>query len=195
MAECEGIDDIVLVQRTLSGDSGAFAGLVAKYASSVLGFCRYRLGSAEEAEDASQDVFFRAYRSLGSFKLGRSFRAWLFAIAANRVKTRYASHEALRALNERLAADAAVSSPEGSGGDTEGEAMEALQRESLRDLIRSLGTTNRRVAELYYLGGLDVGEVAEALGLGTEAVKSRLFRSRKEIGKAMRGATEGGSEG
>ncbi len=84
----ENPDDVVVIQRVLGGDADAFRLLVRRYGGRLRGFCLARLGDPDEADDAVQDVLLRAYRSLGTFRLGTSFASWLFAIAANRVRTR-----------------------------------------------------------------------------------------------------------
>lgn len=187
-------EDLLLIQRILGGDYGAFDLLLRRYAPALISFCRARLGDADEAEDAAQDVFLRAYRSLSHFRLGQSFPAWLFTIAANRVKTRYAARSAAKTLRERAAVEISIRYPEGRGGDTEEEALASLEAEAVSAALERLGRTNRSVAELYYLGGLSVEETAAALGIGLEAVKSRLFRARKELRRIL-GATGMRGEG
>jgi len=83
------------IRLVLSGDKEAYRSLVLRYGPRLAAFCRSHLeaagvgGAAEEAEDMAQEVLVRAYISLHRFRLGESFAAWLFAIAANRVKTRF----------------------------------------------------------------------------------------------------------
>lgn len=195
MADREAEKDIVLIQRILSGDSEAFRPLAERYSGPLLGFCLGRLGNEEEARDMVQEVLFRAYRSLGTFKLGFSFKTWLFTIAVNKVKVRWAKRSSEQALMEGIRAEASVMNPEGKGRDAESEAMERLDAERVRKAISGLGGANRRAAELYYLAELSVEETASVLKLGTEAVKSRLFRARKELATALADATETGRKG
>jgi len=177
----EELEDQVLVHRSLAGDEVAFRRLVERYADRVLRFCEARLGSGEDAADAAQEVFIRVYRSLGSYRLGASFPAWLFAIAANRVRTRWTRAATERKKIERSAAEAeGASSP-----DPEDEALRSLQGEAVRSAVAALPKEQRDCVELYYFGGLGVAECAEALGLGAEAVKSRLFRARRTLRAAL----------
>lgn len=195
MDDAPGTEDILAVQRVLSGDESAFASLVERHAGDLRRFCALRLGSREDAEDAVQEVFLRAFKALPSFKLGLSFRAWLFAIAANRIKTRYASRGREKDLRAKAESEYAVLADSGRA-DAEKEAIEALEAWAARSAISRLGPANRPVAELYYVAGLGVEEIGQALGLGAEAVKSRLFRARKEImKKAAADATETDVEG
>ncbi len=175
-------DDSAIVGRVLSGDIEAFRLLVDRYSDRLWRFCRARLGDDSDAEDAVQDVFVRAFRSLRSFKPAGNFGSWLFAIAANRVKSRYASNAARSSLIERAGVEAAVMSEDvGISPDPAGLALDTLASESLRSAVASLPASYRAPVELYYFAGFGVSDIADALGLGEEAVKTRLFRARKEL--------------
>lgn len=129
-----------------------------------------------------QDVFVRAFRSLRSYDPARSWSSWLFAIAANRVKSRYGLRTSVQALAERIAREASVVEDALEAHyDPERLAIDTLLGEELRMAVASLAPSYRAPVELYYFAGLDVSTVAAALSLGEEAVKTRLFRARKEI--------------
>lgn len=174
-------DDLILIQRVLRGESDAFRLLVRRYGGRLRGFCQARLGDSDEADDAVQDVFLRAYRSLGGFRLGASFASWLFAIAANHVRTR----RGRAAAREALAAKAADTAGAAAVDDPADQAMASLAREEVRRAVARLSGPQRAVVELYYFAGLSVEETGAALGLGAEAVKSRLLRARRELGRLL----------
>ncbi|MDP3179552.1 MAG: RNA polymerase sigma factor [Spirochaetaceae bacterium] len=184
-----GIEDVVLVHRALGGDDGAFRALVLRYGDRLFRLCRSRLDSDEEAEDAAQDSFLRAYRSLGRFRLGESFAAWLFGIAVNRSRTR-ASQTAMETVKTaRAASEAEVNAP---GGDP-AEAVEAeAEFQALRAAVASLPDELRLPVQLYYFAGLSVAEISKERGLGAEAVKSRLFRARKKLRSILEDDNRGG---
>lgn len=172
-------EDAAAVARVLGGDTEAFRTLVDAYGGRLYGMCLARLGDPEEAEDAVQDVFARAFRSLGSFDPSRSFAAWLFSIAANRVKSRYSSRSSRAALLESMEREAAVAANESV--DPSAIALDALAAEALRAAVAALPRRYRAPVELYYFAGLSVAETSAALGVGDEAIKSRLFRARKAL--------------
>ncbi len=91
-------DDTSVISRILDGDGDAFRILVERYSDRLFHFCMARLGDQSDAEDAVQDVFVRAYRSLRTFDMSRNWSSWLFAIAANRVKSRYANRVSAAAV-------------------------------------------------------------------------------------------------
>lgn len=174
--------DAFVAQRVIAGDTEAFRVLVDRYSDQLYRFCRARLGDDSDAEDAVQDVFVRAFRSLRSYDPARSWSSWLFAIAANRVKSRYGLRTSVQALAERIAREASVVEDALEAHyDPERLAIDTLLGEELRMAVASLAPSYRAPVELYYFAGLDVSTVAAALSLGEEAVKTRLFRARKEI--------------
>jgi RNA polymerase sigma-70 factor (ECF subfamily) len=180
------------VARVLSGDRDAFRILVDRYGQRIVAFCGSRLRSEDEARDAAQEVFIRAYRSLGSFRRGESFPSWLFAIAANQLRTRFRIFASDRHKVEAAGSEAAAAAP----ADPAEQAADAMGAQALRRAVAALPRDQRLPVELYYFGELSVAEVARALSLGEEAVKTRLFRARKALRIALEGKQpRGGSRG
>lgn len=169
-------NDLVAVHRVLSGNREAFRAIVEKYQSRLYRFCLARTGDEEAARDTVQDIFVRAYRSLARFRVGASFQSWLYAIAGNCLKTRWKRR---RTEAERLMR---VYEPvDDDRDDTAGAGLAALEAERLRSAMGDLKPELAAVLELYYFEGLSVGETAAVLGIGTENVKTRLFRGRKKL--------------
>src|SRR5512136_1470348 len=76
-------EEQIWILRSLQGDQQAFANLVSRYQRQVYNLSYRMLGNPEDAEDAAQEVFLRAYTALPSFELGRKFSSWLLSIASN----------------------------------------------------------------------------------------------------------------
>lgn len=217
-------DDII--GRVLAGERNAYRLLVERYGSRLHAFCRLRMHSSEDADDAAQEVFIRAFNSLHKFRRGESFPAWLFAIAANHLRTRFRilsfEHRKLdRAGSDTLARSVATGIPmEGAkGGDVNGSTSpfgadnvpdtpardgsslldtgsstdpailveESIRAETLRRAVGALKPDMRWTVEFYYYAGFSVAETARVLGIGEEAVKTRLFRARKALRIALEG--------
>ncbi|MBN2874195.1 MAG: sigma-70 family RNA polymerase sigma factor [Spirochaetales bacterium] len=179
-------DDATIVALVLGGDVEAFRVLVERYSDRVFGFCRARLGDDSDAEDAVQDVFIRAFRSLGAFDAGRSFVSWLFSIAANRVKSRYAVRSSAATMVQRAGMEAAIAGEAASlAANPEQLALDRLSAEELRRAVAGLQPSYRAPVELFYFAGLSVADTASALGLGEEAVKTRLFRARHLLARKI----------
>lgn len=180
-----------LILRAREGDEVSFKALVDSWAPRLLSFLRGRLGDEDEAQDAAQEVLVRVWSALPRFRLGENFAPWLFAIAANYVRSRWRS----RAFEARKVQAAASELAAGQETDPAERAEGALRAQELRMAVGSLPEDLRRVVELYYFAGLDVRETAETLRLGEEAVKSRLFRARARLRALIERPQPGRSEG
>ncbi|GAB4223942.1 MAG: sigma-70 family RNA polymerase sigma factor [Spirochaetales bacterium] len=178
----EDEEDVRLVHRVLRGDLGAFGDLVKRHQKGVFYFCLASLKHPDEAEDAAQEVFLRAYRSLGTFRLDKRFKTWLFSIAVNHLKTRWKKQN--KGLLDRWREWFSDSSNR-EEENPETVALEAMEGDRIRQAVQELPEGLRTVVVLYYFEGLAVSEVATALGIGEEGVKSRLFRARKLLRKAL----------
>lgn len=182
----EAAREDAVIARVLAGDREAYRHIVDRYGGRIMGFCRARLKSEDEAGDAAQDVFMRAFSSLHTFRRGESFAAWIFAIAANHVRSRFRILGSERRKAESAAREAAAH-PQGiflSSGARQAEGpQESAERNeamaAVRRAVAELPAEMRTTLELYYFGELPVADIARALGQGEEAIKSRLFRARK----------------
>ena len=175
--------DEELVSAARGGDREAFGALVRRHRRDAL---RVAYGIADgEADDVTQDAFVKAFRHLGQFRAGSSFRAWLLAIVANEARNRRRSFVRRGVLDLRVR-DAAWASP-----DSEDPAEVALRRARSEVLVRALARLSdrdREVLSLRYFAQLSETEMATGLGCAPGTVKSRLSRAmerlRAELGEA-----------
>jgi RNA polymerase sigma-70 factor (ECF subfamily) len=156
-----------LVALTLRGNSEAFATLVERYDRAVYHLAYRTLHDGEEARDATQEAFFKAFRSLRTFKPGAKFSTWL-----NRRK-HYSGEE----LPER--ADAAP------GPERQVIALDEAAR--LRAAIDALPEKYRTVVTLFHLQGRQYEEIASVLGLPMGTVKTHLFRAKEQLRRLLGG--------
>jgi RNA polymerase sigma-70 factor, ECF subfamily len=174
--------DLLLVQRAAGGDVGAFEMLVRRYQLGVFRLCVRMLEDRQAAEDAAQDVFLVAWRSMGRFRGEAKFSTWLYRIATNRC---------LRELRRRRAPT--VELPEGLAA-TEGvphlvvEAAEGLA--AVGAAMGRLSLEQRVALLLREVEGLSYDQIAEVLGVSVAAVKSRIYRARVEVARDL-GARNG----
>lgn len=170
-------EDGDLVAMTLRGDSEAFATLVERYDRAVYHLAYRTLHDVEEARDATQEAFFKAFRSLRTFRLGAKFSTWIFAIAyhacCDRLNRRkhYTSDE----LPER-----ADSAP---GPEQRVIAVDEAAR--LRAAIDALPEKYRTVVTLFHLQGRQYEEIASVLGLPMGTVKTHLFRAKEQLRRLL----------
>jgi len=176
-----GPEDGELVAMTLRGNPEAFATLVDRYDRAVYHLAYRTLHDVEEARDATQEAFFKAFRSLRTFKPGAKFSTWIFAITyhacCDRLNRRkhYASDE----LPER--ADTAP------GPEQKAIALDEATR--LRAAIDALPEKYRTVVTLFHLQGRQYEEIAAVLGLPMGTVKTHLFRAKEQLRRLL-GGTE-----
>lgn len=159
---------IGLVRR---GDPTAFEILYERHASELLSFCRYMLGSRQDAEDAVQATFASAYKALTADERAIVLRPWLFAIARN------ACLSVLRQRRPRGEGDEDVASHEDPHVHVE-------QSEDLRTLlegIRELPERQRSALVLAELHGLSHEEIGTLLGVRASQVKSYVYQARSTL--------------
>jgi len=177
------IPDAVLVKRAQKGNTQAFEELVKRYEQRIYNITYRMLSNEEEAKDALQDAFIRAYRFIKKFKGDSSFYTWIYRIAANVCLTRLKQRKSKEQLTDSL--DAPIAGEE----DIQREIPDAkhtpeilYQRQqmskALQDAISELPTDYRPVVVLRDLQGLSNREVSKSLQLSIAAVKSRLHRGR-----------------
>lgn len=172
-----GPDDGELVAMTLRGNSEAFATLVERYDRAVYHLAYRTLHDVEEARDAAQEAFFKAYRSLRTFKPGAKFSTWIFAITYHACCDRLNRRK--RYSNEELPERA----DPGPGPERQAIALDEARR--LRAAIDSLPEKYRTVITLYHLQGKQYEEIAEVLGLPMGTVKTHLFRAKEQLRKLL----------
>src|SRR5262245_51225375 len=115
LSPLEAKDDAALVRRVLAGDVRAYAGLVARYRDRLGRYAWHALGNRADAEEAIQDTFLRAYRSLPRCDDPTRFGAWLFQILVNRCRTlgaQRARRERTLVQDEAALLEAGIAHPE-----------------------------------------------------------------------------------
>jgi RNA polymerase sigma-70 factor (ECF subfamily) len=162
--------DASLVRRVLDGDTAAFTMLVDRHAAACTRFAMRMLGNREDAEDAVQDSFLRAYRSLARYEERQAFRTWLFQILVNRCRT--AAVRRQRRQRMFLVDDTAVAS-----ASVRPAAESTELRAELRRAIDALDPDQREAFLLKHVEQLSYDEMAEATGVGVSALKMRVKRA------------------
>jgi len=171
----------MLVERACRGDPAAFEELVLAYQSLAFRTAFVIAGDAADAEEAAQDGFVKAHRTLRRFRRGQPFRPWLLAIVANEARNRRRSRGRRAALALRAAAE-----PGGAGNDPEEAALAAERRERILTAVERLRDDDRDVLACRYLLELSEDETAAALGIARGTVKSRTHRALSRLEEELR---------
>lgn len=183
------LSDEDLVARAREGDRPAFSRLVERHSVSVFNLTLRIVGNREDAEEAAQDVFVRAFRSLDRFRGDSRFSTWLYRIAVN------VSLSSARRARRDLSTTS-LSEPEVEEGglpmqlpDPSGDPAERFEqaefRDKVRNMVAALPPIYSAVISMYHMQSLSYDEIAEALELPIGTVKARLFRARAALRKLI----------
>ena len=170
-----------LITRAREGDARAYEELVEHHQATAFRVAWLITRSNPDAEEAAQDGFLKAYRSLDRFREGAPFRPWLLRIVANEARNRRVAAQ----RRERLTMRAIGERPPEAGIAAEAEAIASAKREELIAAVARLDDRDQLVIGARFFLELSEAETAAALGVRPGTVKSRLSRAlhrlRKEI--------------
>jgi len=170
--------DEYYIREILKGDSGSFSSLVEKYQHMVFSLSLKILGNREEAEDAAQESFLKAYNSLRFFNGRSTFKTWFFRIVYNNA----ISKQRTRKKNEYRIEDVRLSEAELTVTEN---AMNKFQSEDRIKYLKlgmdRLDSEEQALLNLYYYDEIPMEEIAVITGYSLSNVKVKIFRSRKHL--------------
>ena len=173
-------DEQVWLERARRGDKNAFGQLIEAYQGPVYNLAYRMLGNAGEAEEAAQEAFIRAYTRLDSYDPAHKFSTWLLSITSNYCIDQIRKRRAvLLSIDEPLPPHPALHSDNNKGPEAQYLAQE---REALvQGMLRELPDEYRQAVVLRYWYDMSYEEIAEVQKTTVSAVKSRLFRARRQL--------------
>jgi len=181
--------DEKIIREILNHNVDAYKVLVDRYADSIANLCWRYLGSRDEAEDATQDVFLKAYQALVQWEPKAKFKTWLYRIAINHClnllkrRQKVAFQTLTPGGSEKN--DSILSDPPSREEDGETCLIKRQRQNIIRNLIRELPVNQRHVIILYYYQNLSYKEVAEVLNISINSVESRLYRAKQNLAKKI----------
>lgn len=176
-----------LIERCLSGEQGAWEDLVKLYTKRVYAICFRFTNSENEAQDLTQDVFLRVFKTLGTFRAGEgSFVVWLTRLTRNLLVDHYR-----RTKNERVTDTiddklAVLEEKRGQHSRTDGLLAGREAGELLQAGLQKLSPELREAVILRDLQEMEYREIAHVLNVPEGTVKSRLNRGRAELARILR---------
>lgn len=172
----EAADDVRCVIECLEGDASAFEPLVERYQRGLFAVAVRLLGNYEDARDATQNAFIRAYEHLDTFDPDRRFFSWICRIVVN---------ESLNLKRARRAREPLADMPGGTAGGFE-EVVTGERRRELQHAMGRLPEDQRIVIVLRYFAELSYEEISAAIDVPVKTVKSRLFEARQRLAETIR---------
>ncbi len=176
-------DDRQLVERAQRGDITAFDQLIRRHHGRIYALIYHLVGNREDAEDATQSAFLRAYRALSGFRGAAAFSSWMYRIAVN---------TALNFIKQRrrqaevpLQTFGRTQSPDNGAGalitrrTPARDAQLSELHQKLNEALQSLSEKHRTVVILHDIEGLPHEEIARVMGCSEGTVRSRLFYARQ----------------
>lgn len=169
------------IKRVKSGEREAFTWLVDHYNDMVYTICLRMLSEEADAQDAAQEVFIKAYRSIGGFRETSKFSTWLYRIAYNHCISVIRKKVKIIDLTDEL--------PEYEANEGDLSGIDLLSREErhsyLQVAMEALPETDAVVVTLFYYDELSLEEIAEITNLTSSNIRIKLHRSRKKMYKVL----------
>jgi RNA polymerase sigma-70 factor (ECF subfamily) len=174
----QSAEDGAAVKRCLDGEPAAFEVLVGRYQQIMFNVALRMLGNYEDARDAAQNTFVKAYEKLGTYDPERRFFSWIYRILMN---------ECLN-LRRRPATEQLADTGAAVADSSEVDVVEAAERKrDVRQAILSLSPAYREVIVLRHFAALSYEQMSEAIGVPTKTVKSRLHTARQQLAGELAG--------
>ena len=175
--------DEYYIREILKGDSGSFSQLVQKYGHLAFSLSMKILNQREDAEEAAQDSFLKAYNSLSSFNSDSAFKTWFFRIVYNTSISRLRTRKNIEVKIEDVKiSDSEVLATE----NTMGQLNREDRQKYLQIGLEKLEPDERALLKMYYYDDFSMDEVGVITGLTVSNVKVKIHRSRKKLLQELR---------
>lgn len=168
------------LEEARDGNREAFGHLIRAYQTPVFNLAYRMLGNADEAEQAAQEAFIRVWTRLDSYNSSHKFSTWLLTITSNYCIDQLRKRRAqLLSIDGPLPTHPALMSEKSDG--PEAQVFESEREEIVQRLLTTLPDDYREAVVLRYWYDLSYDEIAEIMETTVSAIKSRLFRARRQL--------------
>jgi len=168
------------LEQAIEGDKAAFGKLIEAFQGPVYNLAYRMLNNSGEAEEAAQEAFVRAWTKLNMYDPKRKFSTWLLSITSNYCIDQIRKRRALLlSIDEPLPPHPALTSDKAKGPEAQMASSE--QQDLVQGLLQELPEEYRTAVILRYWQEMSYEEIAETTGSTISAIKSRLFRARKQL--------------
>jgi RNA polymerase sigma factor (sigma-70 family) len=179
----DSIGDQHYINSIIAGNSGEFAVLVNRYKDLVFTLAFKMIKNREEAEEVCQDAFVKAYKSLHTFKGESKFSTWIYKVTYNSCLDHLKKY---KKQNSVVYMDDLSEHQLIAIENILGDINEPERNQKIQDCLDLLPAEEAFLLILYYFDDLTIEEIAKVIGINTNNVKIRLFRSRKKLASILR---------
>ena len=181
-------EETLIINRVLSGDGDAFETLVLEHQKNMYNLALRLTGNEQDALDASQEAFIKAYTKLGSFRGGSRFSAWLYRVTYN------ICLDMLRKNGRSNVISLNYTDSDGEEGEyeipdsrlTPEDALEMKElTEAINEAMEHLSPEHRQILALREGADMSYADISALLGINEGSVKSRISRARKSLAKIL----------
>jgi RNA polymerase sigma-70 factor (ECF subfamily) len=178
-----GPSDSEIISRVLKGEQQVYALLVDRYKAYVFTLTLRFVKIREDAEEVSQDIFIKTYRSLADFRGGSKFSTWLYTIVNTTCITFLRKKKLeVRSLDNEKVFEVADSQDSGFRAN---QVEQKSRINMVNEAIAMLSADDAEVLTLFYKGEQSLEEIGQVLGLEPNTVKVRLHRARQRLKEKM----------
>jgi RNA polymerase sigma-70 factor (ECF subfamily) len=175
-------DDQTLMRLLQQGDEAAFEQIVRHWEKPMLNFFYRSLSDLDTAEDLRQELFVRLYAYRASYRGNGSFRAWLYQLATNLLRTHLRRAKTLVPLDGNGTDGEDNSSAVPDNAPPAGEVLQRRESARLvREMLATLSSEDREALILRFYEGLRYGEICQALDIAETSAKSRVYRAIERL--------------
>jgi len=170
--------DEYYIREILRGDSGSFSQLVERYSHLAFSLSMKILNQREDAEEAAQDAFIKAYNSLGSFQSSSTFKTWFFRIVYNTSISKLRTRKNIEVKFEDVKiSDSEIQATENAIGQLNTEDRQRY----LQVGLERLEPEEQALLKMYYYDDFSMDEISTITSLTLSNVKVKIHRSRKKL--------------
>lgn len=167
-----------LISRIKEGDTSGFRILVEQYKDVSFSLACSILKNEQDAEDALQEAFIKAFKGLGRFNFKSSFSTWFYKIVVNTCKTKYTKHKQIEQL---IDLDSSLTAEITDHQTPLSEIDIKERKEIVNQIIDTLKTDESLLLRLFYLAEMSIDEIKDITGFKESKIKVTLLRARKSF--------------
>ncbi len=182
------MDEREIIREILNGNLDAYEKIVNRYSTQITNLCYRYLFSVEEARDATQDVFIKAYHGLKNWEPKAQFNTWLYRIAINHCLNLVRRRNIIKfqsldnQVNNKVLLKTGPFTESAPGED---KLVVEQNEKRIKNYINRLPENQRHVIILYFYQQMSYKEIADVLKISLSSVESRLFRAKKKLAKII----------